>query len=172
MDPVVINWILFVLVTGYAIYLFAALVKTRMEYIKLGKKAEFILSVKERRDALLTMVFGQKKLLKDKKSGIIHVMIFYGFLLVQFSAIDVIWKGLKIGSHLPFGPVYPYFTFFQEIVVVMILIAVVWAFHRRYVEKLVRLKRNFKAGLVLIFISGLMISKLMVKGMEMIWLEK
>ena len=66
MDPVIINWILFVLVTGYAVYLFATLVKTRMKYIKLGKKAEFILSVKERRDALLTMVFGQKKLLKDK----------------------------------------------------------------------------------------------------------
>ncbi|MDQ0257388.1 Fe-S oxidoreductase [Evansella vedderi] len=172
MEPIIINWILFLLVTGYALYLFASLVKTRIEYIKLGKKADFILTAKERWEAFWVMVFGQKKLLKDKKSGIIHVMLFYGFILVQFSAIDVIWKGLSPGGHLPLGPIYPFFTFFQEIVVVMILVAVLWAFHRRYVEKLVRLKRNFKAGLVLIFIGGLMISKLFAKGMEMIWLGK
>ncbi|ADI00674.1 (Fe-S)-binding protein [Salisediminibacterium selenitireducens] len=172
MDPILINWIMFLLVTAYAVYLFASLVKTRIEYIKLGQKPEFILTSKERWNAVVTMVFGQEKLLKDKKSGIIHVMIFYGFLLVQFSAIDVIWKGLSPGGHLPLGPLYPFFTFFQEIVVVMILIAVFWAFYRRYVEKLVRLKRNFKAGLVLIFIGGLMFSKLFAKGFEMVWLDK
>jgi hypothetical protein len=73
---------------------------------------------------------------------------------------------------LPLGSLYPYFTFFQEIVVLMILFAVGWAFHRRYVEKLARLKRGWKAGLVLIFIAGLMIAKLGAKGMEMIWLDK
>ncbi len=59
------------------------------------------------------------------------------------------------GSHLPLGPLYPGFTFFQEIVTLIILVAVVWAFYRRYIEKLVRLKRGFKAGLVFIFIGGL-----------------
>lgn len=167
-----INLLAFLLVTGYAVYLFATLVKTRYEYIKLGKKVEFDHTMKERIDAVLVNVFGQKKLMKDKKSGTIHVMFFYGFLLVQFSAIDVIWKGLAVGSHLPLGPIYPFFTFFQELVVVMILIAVVWAFHRRYIEKLVRLKRGWKSGLVLIFIGGLMISKLGAKGMEKVWLGK
>jgi Fe-S oxidoreductase len=168
----VINLLLFVLVTGYAIYLFISLAKTRYEYIKLGKKVEFTNTMKERIQAVFINVFGQKKLLKDKKSGIIHVMLFYGFLLVQFSAIDVIWKGLAIGSHLPLGALYPYFTFFQEMIVAMILIAVVWAFHRRYIERLARLKRGWKSGLVLIFIGGLMVSKLGVKGMEKIWLDK
>ncbi|SDI61126.1 (Fe-S)-binding protein [Alteribacillus bidgolensis] len=169
---IIVNWIAFLLVTFYAVYLFAQLVKTRYEYIKLGQKAEFNQTVKERWEAILTNVFGQKKLLKDKKSGTIHVMFFYGFLLVQFSAIDTIWKGLQIGGHLPLGPVYPYFTLFQEVVVFMILAAVVWAFYRRYVEKLVRLKRGWKAGLVLIFIGGLMTSKMIAKGMEMVWLDK
>ncbi|MBU8906101.1 heterodisulfide reductase-related iron-sulfur binding cluster [Desertibacillus haloalkaliphilus] len=167
-----INLIAFLAIVAYAIFLFASLVKTRYEYIKLGQKVEFDHTMKERWDAVLVNVFGQKKLMKDKKSGAIHVMFFYGFLLVQFSAIDVIWKGLAVGSHLPLGPVYPYFTFFQEIVVLMILVAVVWAFYRRYIEKLVRLKRGWKSGLVLIFIGGLMVSKLFAKGMEKIWLDK
>ncbi|MFX3624399.1 MAG: (Fe-S)-binding protein [Ectobacillus sp.] len=164
-----INWLAFLAVTAYGVYLFAYLVQTRIAYIKLGKKVEFDNKVKERWEKVKVNVFGQKKLLKDKKSGIIHVMFFYGFILVQFGAIDFIWKGLAPGSHLPLGPLYPAFTFFQEIVTLVILIAVYWAFYRRYVEKLVRLKRNFKSGLVLIFIGGLMLSVLLGNGAGIIW---
>ncbi|PEY33992.1 hypothetical protein CN354_18370 [Bacillus cereus] len=165
----IINWLAAIAVIAYAGYLFVYLIRTRMAYIQLGKKVEFDRRFKERWDLLKVNVFGQKKLLKDKKSGIMHVMFFYGFILVQFGAIDFIWKGLAPGSHLPLGPLYPAFTFFQEIVTLMILIAVFWAFHRRYVEKLVRLKRNFKSGLVLIFIGGLMLSVLLGNGMGIIW---
>ncbi|MBT2578411.1 (Fe-S)-binding protein [Bacillus sp. ISL-8] len=165
----IINWLAAIAVITYAGYLFVYLIRTRMAYIQLGKKIEFDRRFKERWDLLKVNVFGQKKLLKDKKSGIIHVMFFYGFILVQFGAIDFVWKGLAPGSHLPLGPLYPAFTFFQEIVTLVILIAVFWAFHRRYIEKLVRLKRNFKSGLVLIFIGGLMISVLLGNGMGIIW---
>ncbi|MFC7786651.1 MULTISPECIES: 4Fe-4S dicluster domain-containing protein [unclassified Rossellomorea] len=165
----ILNWVAFILVTVYALSLFVYVVKTRIEYIKLGKKVEFDQRFKERFQKIVVNVFGQKKLLKDKKSGVIHVMFFYGFILVQFGAIDFIWKGLAPGSHLPLGPLYPGFTFFQEIVTLMILVAVVWAFHRRYVEKLVRLKRGFKSGLVLLFIGGLMLSVLVGNGMGLIW---
>ncbi|MEH7333322.1 (Fe-S)-binding protein [Neobacillus drentensis] len=164
-----VNLIAFLAVTAYAISLFVYVVKTRIEFIKLGKKVEFDNNVKERLQKIWVNVFGQKKLLKDKKSGAIHVMFFYGFILVQFGAIDFIWKGLAPGSHLPLGPLYAGFTFFQEIVTLMILVAVIWAFHRRYVEKLVRLKRNFKSGLVLLFIGGLMVSVLIGNGMGIIW---
>jgi Fe-S oxidoreductase len=164
-----VNLIAFLLVTAYAISLFVYVVKTRMEYIKLGKKVEFDNNVKARLQKIWVNVFGQKKLLKDKKSGAIHVMFFYGFILVQFGAIDFIWKGLKPGSHLPLGPLYAGFTFFQEIVTLVILVAVIWAFYRRYIEKLVRLKRNFKSGLVLLFIGGLMIFVLLGNGMGIIW---
>jgi Fe-S oxidoreductase len=164
-----INFIAFLLVTAYAISLFVYLIRTRIAYLKLGKKVEFDNRVKERLEKVWVNVFGQKKLLKDKKSGAIHVMFFYGFILVQFGAIDFIIKGIKPGAHLPFGPLYPAFTFFQEIVTLVILVAVVWAFYRRYIEKLVRLKRGFKSGLVLLFIGGLMLSVLLGNGMSMVW---
>ncbi|QIZ05815.1 4Fe-4S dicluster domain-containing protein [Priestia megaterium] len=164
-----VNLIAFLVVTAYAVSLFVYVVKTRIEFIKLGKKVEFDNNVKERLQKIWVNVFGQKKLLKDKKSGIMHVMFFYGFILVQFGAIDFIIKGIKPGAHLPLGPLYSGFTFFQELVTLMILVAVIWAFYRRYVEKLVRLKRNFKSGLVLIFIGGLMLSVLLGNGMSLIW---
>ncbi|GKV69122.1 hypothetical protein NCCP2716_16200 [Sporosarcina sp. NCCP-2716] len=170
MTPLLIaNWVLFLAVVAYGLALFTYVVKTRIQFIRLGQKEEFDNNVQRRLKEVWVNVFGQKKLLKDKKSGAIHVMFFYGFLLVQFGAIDLIWKGLKPDSHLPFGPVYPFFTFFQEIVVAVILVAVVWAFYRRYMEKLVRLKRGWKSGLVLIFIGTLMVSTLVANGMNMIW---
>ncbi|WP_318508698.1 (Fe-S)-binding protein [Bacillus sp. T3] len=166
----ILNILLFLIVTGYAFYLFVTLVKTRYLYIKLGKKAEFNQTTKDRVDDILINVLGQKKLLKDKKSGTMHVIYFYGFLLVQFGAIDLILKGLAPGTHLPLGPIYSYFTLFQEIVVVMILFATAWGFYRRYIEKLVRLKRGFKAGLVYFFLTGLMLCTLLANGMNIIWL--
>ncbi|ASK62051.1 hypothetical protein CFK37_07700 [Virgibacillus phasianinus] len=164
-----INMIAFIAIVIYGLYLFARVVATRVAYIKLGKKSEFDRDFKERFRRIGKIVFGQAKLLKDKKSGTIHVMMFYGFILVQFGAIDMFVKGLAPENHLPFGPVYPAFTFFQELVTLMILVAVGWAFHRRYVEKIVRLKRGFKAGLVLIFIGTLMLSVLVGNGMAMVW---
>lgn len=164
-----INLTAFLLVTAYAAGLFVYLIRTRIAYIKLGKKVEFDNRVKDRLVKIGVYVFGQKKLFKDKKSGIIHAMLFYGFILVQFGALDFFIKGLKPGWHLPFGPVYPAFTFFQEIVTLTVLVAILWAAYRRYVEKLVRLKRDFKAGLVVIFITGIMITVLLGNGMGMIW---
>ena len=164
-----INLIATLLVTAYGVSLFVYLLKTRTAYVKLGKKVEFDNRVKERLEKVKINVFGQKKLFKDKKSGIIHLFLFYGFILVQFGAIDFIIKGIKPGAHLPLGPVYPIFTFFEEIVTLAVLIAIFAAFYRRYIEKLVRLKRGFKSGLVVIFIMGIMITVLLGNGMAMIW---
>lgn len=167
-----VNFIAFAAVTIYAVYLFIYLLRTRAAYIALGEKVEFDKKIKQRLQKVWINVFGQKKLLKDRKSGIIHIMFFYGFLLVQFGAIDFIMKGLKPGTVLPLGPFYSSFTFFQEVITFIILVAVVLAFHRRYIEKLVRLKRGFKSGLVLLFISGLMLTVLLGNGMNIIWQDE
>lgn len=167
-----INAIAFVAVVAYGIYLFTYVVATRYKYIKMGKKEDFDLALKSRINNVWKIVFGQSKLLKDIRFGTVHVMMFYGFILVQFGAIDMFIRGLAPGYHLPFGPVYPAFTIFQEFVTLMILVAVVWAFYLRYVEKLVRLKRGWFAGLVLIFIGTLMLSVLFGNGMMLVWQDQ
>lgn len=167
----IVNWVAFIAVLLYAGGLFLYLLKTRYEFIKLGRKEEFNQKMSDRVSDIMEKVFGQSKLLKDKKMGIVHVLFFYGFLLVQLGAIDLIWKGLAPDSHLPLGGLYPVFTFMQEIVVLTILIAVVIAFYRRYLEKLVRLKRGFKNGLVYMFLAILMIATLIGNGMGLIWHE-
>ncbi len=164
-----VNLVLAILVTVYAVYLFVYVVKSRIAFIQFGKTARLDSSLKERIKSTFFTVFGQKKILRDRKSGLIHLALFYGFILVQFGAIDLIWKGIDIDGHVPLGHFYPIFTFSEEIVALLILIAVYGAFHRRFIEKLPRLKRNFKAGLVLIFIALLMLTSFLGNGVLMVY---
>lgn len=165
----VINLVLFIAVAGYAFYLFGSVVYRRYMYVRLGKPADFSMDVKKALDEVWINVFGQKKLLKDTKSGIMHVVMFYGFIVIQFGAIDLFIKGLAPGKHLPV-PAYPVFTLIQEITTFLVLLATLYAYYRRYIEKLPRLKRGLKSGLVIIFLTSLMASILLSAAFEKVWL--
>lgn len=167
-----LNFVLFIAVTGYGVYLFYQAVYRRFLYLRLGRPVEMNL----RKDGegrwrdFLWQVFGQKKLLKDRKSGIMHLVVFYGFVILQLGAIDIIVKGITHGGHLPI-PGYEVFSFVQEITVLLILIAMGYATYRRYVEKLPRLKRGWKPSIVILFIYSLMLSVLLTLGIERVWLD-
>ena len=57
---IVANMILFLLVTGYAVYQFSFIIKTRYQYIKLGKKVEFERNVKESFHKIGVMFSGKR----------------------------------------------------------------------------------------------------------------
>ncbi|WP_411502891.1 (Fe-S)-binding protein [Brevibacillus centrosporus] len=165
-----INLIAFFLVLAYGLYLAGHVVYSRYLFIKLGKKPEVKDDFGARINLLLDNVIFHKKLLKDKKSGVMHVVMFYGFIILQFGAIELVIKGLSKGFELPFGSAHKYFSLMQEITTFLILAAVGYAFYRRYIEKLKRLKRGFKSGIVLLLISSLMASVLLSLAFEQIWL--
>lgn len=165
-----LNLIAFFLVLAYGLYLVCHVLYSRYLFIKLGKKPDVKDDFGTRLNLLLENVVFHKKLLKDKKSGIMHVVMFYGFIILQFGAIELIVKGLVKGFELPFGRAHKYFSLMQEITVFLILVAVGFAFYRRYIEKLKRLKRGFKSGLVLLFISTLMATVLLSLAFEQLWL--
>ncbi|WP_025025795.1 heterodisulfide reductase-related iron-sulfur binding cluster [Caldalkalibacillus mannanilyticus] len=167
----VLNLLAFFAVLSYVLYLFTHIVYSRYLFIKLGKKVDFKGELNERLNELFAQMFGHKKLMKDKKSGIMHFVMFYGFIILQFGALDLIGKGLTGNPYwLPFGSAYPYFVFMQEITVLLILLAVGYAGYRRFIEKLPRLKRNFKSSIVIILLSSLMLTVLMSLGFEAVML--
>ncbi|MFD2612259.1 (Fe-S)-binding protein [Paenibacillus gansuensis] len=160
-----LQWILFLGVSGSALYLFWKVVYHRYLYIRLGRPVEdWKDRLKQNGRQWAEETFGQTKLMKDKKSGIMHIVIFYGFIVLQFGALDLIWKGLT-GHALPI-PGYHAFQLTQEVTVLLIVLAMGYAAYRRYGEKLKRLKRGWKPSIVLFFIFGLMLSVLLTLGFD------
>src|SRR5690606_24502446 len=106
-----LNLAAFMAVLGFALYAFASVVYARYTFIKLGKPADLKEDVGQRINLVLNNVFGQKKLLKDTKSGIMHVILFYGFLITQLGAIELIGQGFAPEWKLPI-PGHHYFALF------------------------------------------------------------
>ncbi|MCM3726302.1 (Fe-S)-binding protein [Neobacillus cucumis] len=167
-----LNLLAFLAVTGYAVYLFAQLVYSRYLFIKLGKKVDYKQDLKERINAVLVNGFGQRKLFKDKKSGLMHLILFYGFFIIQVGLIEIIIKGFFRGYEFPFGSAHKYFSLLQEWTVFLMLCAMIYAFYRRYIEKLKRLqlKRDKKAAFVIIALITLTLSILFTLGFEQVML--
>lgn len=163
-----IQFFSFAVITGLALYLAFKAVYVRYSYIRLGKPASIPLNSKERLKDFFAEVFGQKKLLKDRKSGWMHVAVFYGFIILQLGAIDLIYKGLS-GKPLPI-PGYDAFSLLQELAVLLVLLASGYAGYRRYIKQVKRLKKGWKPSIVLLFIFSLMLSILFTLSFERILL--
>ncbi|MFC4810694.1 (Fe-S)-binding protein [Paenibacillus sp. GCM10023250] len=192
-----IRWACFALLVVTALTCFYTVVRRRVAYMLLGRKAERahppppdpadpehdgddLLGVSSfAANAALAseagprfawslawagQVFGHRKLLKDLRSGVMHLVLFYGFIVLQFGAADIVWKGLT-GRALPF-PAYHGFVLTQEITVTLVLLAILYGGFRRYVERLTRLKRGWKPSVVLWFIGGLMLTVLLTLAFD------
>lgn len=166
----IVNLVCFLAAVGYGFYLFYKAVYHRYLYVSLGAPSDFKALTKGRWQEFVSEVFGQTKLLKDRKSGVMHIVIFYGFIILQFGAVDLIWKGFSKGGHLPL-PAYEWFGLLQEVTVVLILLAMGYATYRRYIEKLPRLKRGWKPSIVIFFIYALMLSVILTLSFERVWLS-
>lgn len=162
-----LNFLAFLVVTGYAVYVFLHLVKSRYMFIRLGQSVQAPRALNERLKNVWINVFGQKKLLKDKKSGTIHVAYFYGFIIIQFGALDLFLKGLIPGTHLPV-PFYDVFLWIEEVTVAIVLVALLFGIYRRYIERLKRLEQSLKAGLVYIFLGIILVTVMISGGLEMV----
>lgn len=159
------RWVLFAAVTAIAISLFATVVLRRVGYMRLGVPILFARNQGKRKSSFSGQVLGHRKLLNDVRSGIMHLVYFYGFIVLQFGAADLIWKGLNGGVPLPL-PYYDLFSWTQELTVTLVLAAVLYGAFRRYGERLPRLKRGWKPSLVMWFIGSLMLTILFTLAFE------
>ncbi|MDP1900286.1 MAG: (Fe-S)-binding protein [Rubrivivax sp.] len=105
----------------------------------------------------------QRMIARDWKPGLMHTVIFLGFMALLLRKVQLI----VIGYHEPF--VYPgllggLFAALKDVVEVAILGALVYAFYRRYVAPPKRLEPNREALLVLVLITIIIISDLLYDG--------
>jgi len=114
--------------------------------------------------AVVTNGFLQSRMIRrDWKPGLMHAVIFLGFMALLVRKLQLI----VIGYHEPFA--YPgvaggWFAAFKDGVEIAVLIALAYAFWRRFVLKPARLEANREALLILLLILAIMITDFLFDG--------
>lgn len=148
-----------------ALYHFGTALKYKIELVMLGKNEDRFGEIKKRVKLFIDYVLFQKKVLKDRKYGFMHATFFWGFLAITVETFNFIAQGFNQHFHLPLTG-NPFFIGIIETVEALVLVALVFAFHRRLVLKPKNLTLNFDGLLILSFITGLMVTALLKDGFE------
>ncbi len=114
--------------------------------------------------SVLTNGFLQSRMIRrDWKPGLMHAAIFLGFMALLARKLQLI----IIGYHEPFvypGVVGGMFAAGKDVVEIAVLVALAYAYWRRYVVKPKRLESNREALLILSLILAIMITDLLFDG--------
>ena len=99
----------------------------------------------------------------ERKPGIMHAVIFAGFLALLARKLQLIVIGYDEAFVYP-GALGAAFVFGKDLVEVAVLVAVGYAFFRRLVQKPARLERNREALVILSLIAAIMVTDLLFDG--------
>jgi Fe-S oxidoreductase len=138
-----------------------------IKYLRVGRDDNRFDNIGKRILNVLKVAIGQSKLLREPVAGIVHALIFWGFLVLLAAVVESIVEGLIPGGNIAWlGPVYSVITVSQDIFCLLIFVGVLWAFYRRYVQRVPRLQHKEKfesidASLILVLI-GVIVTSLFV----------
>ncbi len=164
---------LFVLVLGAAVFSFSAQRLVRFLRVGNGVTSSRLADIPRRCWNLLRIGVGQSKIMRDPVAGPLHALVFWGFLVLQLGAIELlaagVFPGFSYASLLP-APLYGLFLLSQELTTAAVLVAVVMLLYRRLVLKPKRLQGDRVHGsdaiFILSMIGALMVTLLLTLGTE------
>lgn len=134
-----ISSIAFILILLATIVLFYKNVSVIVRNINLGKDLEINDDKPERWKRMFRVAIGQSKMVKRPVSGILHIMVYAGFILVNIEMLEIMIDGVA-GTHRVFGflPFYNVLISFFEFFGLSVIVACVIFLFRRNV---IRVKR-------------------------------
>jgi len=117
---------------------------------------------------LIEYAFVQTKMFKDRRAALLHWGIFWGFILLTIGTANIVTGGLiQAVISYPFdGLLWAFVQGMQNVVAVIVILSVVWAFERRLISKPKRLTYNRDALLILTMIGGLVAAELFAQVFE------
>ena len=174
MDPTgsPLGFALFVAALLIAIGTFGHLMEERIALLLAARPSERLDRWGERLLGVLTYFVGQKRILAKgyRAAGIMHALIFWGFLAVAVNSIHFVGRGFAPQWHLPLlGPgsvLGNLYVAVRDAFEVAVLVAIAFAAYRRVVVKPARLTRSWDAALILSLIATLMLTDLAIAGIE------
>lgn len=156
--------IIFILVFIITFAFFGYSVNNLIKYLKVAKKKDDrFYDIPTRLKRVWNIAFAQTKLLREPLAGLLHLLIFWGFVLFIFAVLESIIQGFYSSFSLSFlGAFYSVITLVQDVFGLLVIGSVLLSLYRRYIQKVPRLqvdKHGMKdAAFILILIMFIVIS--------------
>lgn len=165
------NPILMALVLIVGLTVFGRTMARKIQLLKALEPTDRANHLLERLKNMVVLAMGQKRLVgreKERSSGLMHALIFWGFCILLIRSITLYGEGFSQGFHLPFlGDDYLLgylYIALKDVMEGVVLLMIIWAIFRRAILKPKRLHNTFEAYLVLAMIGILMVSDLLYDG--------
>ncbi|MFV0607407.1 MAG: 4Fe-4S dicluster domain-containing protein [Niabella sp.] len=145
----ILQQILFLAFTVLAVYLFYVKALHIKRNIGLGRKKQINDQKAVRRKNVLLLAFGQKKMFRKPLVGLLHFLVYAGFIIINIEILEIVLDGL-LGTHRLFngwmGEGYTYFINAFEILALLVIIACIIFLFRRNIIRLNRLTGKDLSG--------------------------
>ncbi len=126
--------IIFIALFSFALYLFVKNVKKIYRNINLGISIDRNDNKKTRLLQMLRIAFGQSKMIDKPIVGLLHIVVYVGFLVINIELLEIIVDG-ALGTHRVFAPFlgsfYNFLIAFFEIFAFLVIVSVIIFWIRR-----------------------------------------
>lgn len=132
--------ILFAIALIIGIGYFARNVKKLVRNIKLGRNVTITDNKSLRWKNMAMIAFGQSKMARRPIAGLLHIIVYLGFIIINIEVLEIILDGL-LGTHRLFskmGQLYGFLIGTFEILAVLVFVSVIVFWARRNLLKLSR----------------------------------
>ena len=133
--------VLFILISGLAIFLFVKKAREIIRNIRLGRKQEITDHPGQRWKNVLLLAFGQKKMFRNPLVAVLHFFVYAGFIIINIEVLEIVLDGM-LGTHrlfaAPIGNLYAFLINCFEILAALVFIACAIFLVRRNIIKLRR----------------------------------
>ena len=136
--------ILFAIVLGLGFGYFYLNIKKLVRNINLGIAVDRKDNAKARWKNMVMIALGQSKMVKRPVAGLLHIIVYVGFVIINIELLEIIIDGL-FGTHRIFaflGSIYNFLIASFEILAALVLVAVLVFWTRRNVIELNRFRSS------------------------------
>jgi len=163
-----------------ALFAFSFILWKRAAVLRLAGPDPRSDNIVERLKKLLVVGFGQSRQPRYLLAGVLHILIFFGFLILSLRSLTLLGEGFAADFHLPgfggaFGELYA--TLKDYTALIVLTCCIVAALRRaafkpaRYHDRHARMSHHHEAYLILGLISLLMVADAVYEGSIMASLE-
>jgi len=140
--------LLFAIILGFGFGFFTINIRKIIRNIKLGQDVNRTDNPSLRWKNMAMIALGQSKMVKRPIAGVLHIIVYLGFIIINIELIEIIIDGL-FGTHRIFsglGTLYNFLIGSFEILAFLVLVAVIIFYIRRNVINLNRFIHNDLKG--------------------------